>query len=287
MPVPVIVVGNLTAGGTGKTPLAIWLVEALRAQGYRPGIVSRGYGARAASANAVDPASDPRQVGDEPALLARRLHCPVWVGRSRVEAATSLLAHNPEVNVIVADDGLQHYALARDAEIVVVDGQRRFGNGWYLPAGPLREGLGRLSQVDAVVINGGGHLADAPCPVYHMTLAGAQFTRLNNPGHAVSADYFSGRQVHALAGIGNPGRFFGALADMGLNVVRHPFPDHHVYLQDDLPQGTLIMTEKDAVKCAAFAHPDAWVFAVDAELSDGLDRLILNKLEVRHGPQAA
>ncbi|MDR3395673.1 MAG: tetraacyldisaccharide 4'-kinase [Parasulfuritortus sp.] len=287
MPVPVIVVGNLTAGGTGKTPLAIWLVEMLRAQGYRPGIVSRGYGVRTARVRAVEPSGDPSLVGDEPVLLARRTRCPVWVGRNRVEAATSLLAQHPDVDVIVADDGLQHYALDRDVEIIVVDGQRRFGNGWCIPAGPLREGLDRLRQVDAVVVNGNGSLVEAAGPVYNMTLAGVQFTRLNHPGRVVLADYFSDRQVHALAGIGNPERFFANLADMGLNVIRHAFPDHHIFRQEDLPGGTLVMTEKDAVKCVAYTHPDAWVFTVDAQVSGGLERLILNKLESRNGSQTA
>jgi tetraacyldisaccharide 4'-kinase len=263
------------------------LVEQLRASGYRPGVVSRGYGGRNSVACEVDPDSDPASLGDEPVLLARRTMCPVWVGRSRVEAATNLLASHPEVNVIVADDGLQHYALARDVEIVVVDGQRRFGNELYLPAGPLREGLGRLAQVDAVVINGHGAIAETACPVCNMTLVGQSFFGLHDHERTVSADYFRGRQVHALAGIGNPDRFFVTLAGMGLNVVRHPFPDHHPFRQEDLPGGTLIMTEKDAVKCAAYAHPDAWVLAVDARVSGDLEHLILNKLESRHGQQAA
>ncbi|HEX8979282.1 MAG TPA: tetraacyldisaccharide 4'-kinase [Parasulfuritortus sp.] len=287
LPVPVVVIGNLTVGGTGKTPLAIWLVEMLRNKGYRPGVISRGYGASASAAGRVDTDSDPASAGDEPVLIARRARCPVWVGPSRGEAAQRLLAHHPEVDVLIADDGLQHYALARNVEIAVVDGQRRFGNGWRLPAGPLREGVGRLAEVDAVVVNGAAQL---PCVVpgaYVMTLVGQGFHRLHDPGQRVSADFFRGRPVHAVAGIGNPERFFGALADLGLTVERHPFPDHHVYRPEDLPQGTIVMTEKDAVKCAAYAHPDAWVFAVDAEVSDGLEHLILNKLESRHGQQAA
>jgi len=287
MPAPVIVVGNLTAGGAGKTPLVIWLVEKLRGEGYRPGVVSRGYGSSATEVREAEPDGDPALLGDEPVLLARRTRCPVWVGRRRAEAARRLLASHPEVNVIIADDGLQHYALARDVEIVVVDGQRRFGNGWRLPAGPLREGLARLRQVDAVVVNGDGRLAESVCPVFTMTLDGQSFSNLHDPSRTVSADFFRGRQVHALAGIGNPERFFNALPGLGLTIERHPFPDHYAYRQEDLPKGTVIMTEKDAVKCAAYDHPDAWVLAVDARVSDGLEQLILAKLESKHGQQAA
>jgi tetraacyldisaccharide 4'-kinase len=287
IPVPVVVIGNLTAGGTGKTPLAIWLVETLLGKGYRPGVISRGYGVRSAAPCAVGPDSDPAVSGDEPVLIARRTLCPVWVGRSRVEAARGLLAHHPEVDVLIADDGLQHYALARDLEIAVVDGLRGFGNGWCLPAGPLREGIERLAEVDAVVVNGAAQLSGMGFSPYAMTLAGQGFYRLQDHGSRVTADFFRGRPVHAVAGIGNPERFFRALSDLGLTVERHPFPDHHAYHPEDLPQGTIVMTEKDAVKCAAYAHPDAWVFAVDAEVSDGLEHLIMNKLESRYGQQAA
>ncbi len=287
MPVPVIVVGNLTAGGAGKTPLTIWLVERLQAGGYRPGVVSRGYGAAVTGVREVGPDGDPMLLGDEPVLLARRTHCPVWVGRRRAEVARRLLTSHPEVNVIVADDGLQHYALARDVEIVVVDGRRGFGNTWRLPAGPLREGLSRLRQVDAVVVNGDGRLAELAGPIFTMALDGQDFYSLHDASHKESADFFRGRQVHALAGIGNPERFFDTLTGLGLTIVRHSFPDHHAYRQEDLPKGTVIMTEKDAVKCAAYGHPDAWVLAVNARLSDGLERLILDKLELKHGQQAA
>jgi tetraacyldisaccharide 4'-kinase len=287
LPVPVIVVGNLTAGGTGKTPLVIWLAEMLRSHGYRPGVVSRGYRAGADGTSEVTPDGDPAVSGDEPVLLARRTGCPVWIGRRRVDAAKGLLTQHPEVNLIVADDGLQHYALARDIELVVIDGRRRFGNGWFLPAGPLREGGARLKQVDAAVINGEGRLDGLPCPEYRMTLAGQSFSNLQNPGLRQPACFFHGRIVHALAGIGNPERFFENLDRLGLDVVRHPFPDHHAYRQKDLPAGTTVMTEKDAVKCAPYAHADTWFFAVDARVSEGLEHQILNKLESRHGQQAA
>ncbi|HEX5338088.1 MAG TPA: tetraacyldisaccharide 4'-kinase, partial [Gallionella sp.] len=155
LPVPVIVVGNLTVGGTGKTPLVLWLVEFLRSQGYHPGIISRGYAGSAAQPQAVSAVSDPALVGDEPLLLARRTQCPIWVGRRRADVARALLVAHPDCDVIISDDGLQHYALQRDVEVVVVDGVRRFGNGLPLPAGPLREPLSRLQSVDAVVVNGG------------------------------------------------------------------------------------------------------------------------------------
>lgn len=287
MPVPVIVIGNLTAGGTGKTPLAIWLVEMLRDHGYHPGVISRGYGANILAARMVEPGGDPSAFGDEPLLIARRTGCPVWVGRKRAEAANQLLVHHPEVDVLIADDGLQHYALARDVEIVVVDGQRRFGNGWCLPAGPLREGLGRLTDVDAVVVNGGASRFEVGRHAYAMTLAGSEFHRLHDAGNRVGPEFFLGRLVHAVAGIGNPERFFGSLADLGFSLERHPFPDHYVYGPEDLPSGTIVMTEKDAVKCMACSHPDAWVLAVDARVSDGLEHLILDKLESKHGQQAA
>ena len=285
--VPVIVVGNLTAGGTGKTPLVIWLVEMLRAHGNRPGVVSRGYGADGTGAAEVGPDGNPADSGDEPVLLARRTGCPVWVGRRRVEAAVGLLKQHPEVNVIVADDGLQHYALARDMEIVVVDGSRGFGNGWLLPTGPLREGTGRLGLVDAVVVNGEQGLDGVSSPVYTMTLEGQQFSNLSNPARRESAGAFHGHVVHALAGIGNPDRFFETLSRLGLEIVRHPFPDHHVFRAEDLPEGTVVMTEKDAVKCAPYARADTWFFAVDARVSEGLEHQILNRLESKHGQQAA
>jgi tetraacyldisaccharide 4'-kinase len=288
LPVPVIVVGNITVGGTGKTPLVIWLAERLRAHGYRPGIVSRGYAAQAEQTEAVDAGSDPARAGDEPVLIARRSGCPVRVGRRRAEAARALIAAHPEIDVILSDDGLQHYALGRDVEVAVVDGQRRFGNGWPLPAGPLREPVARLREADAVVVNGeSGDWLPTDCPVYAMQLTGTRFHALHARETTVAADHFAGRSVHAVAGIGNPQRFFDALAALGLNFVPHPFPDHHAYSASDLPAGTVVMTEKDAVKCVSFAHADTWVLAVDARVQDGLERYLLDKLEMRHGQQAA
>lgn len=288
LPVPVVVVGNITAGGSGKTPLVIWLAGVLREAGWHPGVISRGYGGSARTPCAVSPDSDPAVVGDEPLLIARSGGVPVWVGRSRAEAGRALLAAEPGVDVLLADDGLQHYALARDVEIVVVDGARRFGNGWPLPAGPLREPVSRLRSVDAVVVNGGeGEAAAGRVPQFAMALRPGLFRRLGAPGRTRAAADFGGGEVHAVAGIGHPQRFFDTLDALGLRAVPHPFPDHHPYDRSDLPAGTLVMTAKDAVKCEAFALPDAWVLEVDAVVEGGLQTFLLTKLKERHGRQAA
>lgn len=296
MPVPVVVVGNLTAGGAGKTPLTLALVAWLLEAGFRPGIISRGHGGTGRQAMPVLPDSDPALVGDEPVLLARRAGCPVWVGRKRAEAGRQLLVFHPEVDVLVADDGLQHYALGRDMEIVVVDGQRGLGNGWMLPAGPLREPPRRLRSVTAVVINGDARPGLAiPRPSFGMRLLGDRVHNLLDPARAVSASVLADGPVHAVAGIGNPQRFFDVLAGQGLAVVPHAFPDHHTFKPEDLPRGRVVMTEKDAVKIAPLAQElglrDCWVLAVDAELEPGLKKLMLSLLNKdrghRHGPQTA
>ncbi|NTV94241.1 MAG: tetraacyldisaccharide 4'-kinase [Thiobacillus sp.] len=283
LPVPVIVVGNLSVGGTGKTPLVVWLVERLRRAGYRPGVISRGYGAAALVATEVGPDGDPAAVGDEPVLIARRCACPVWVGRQRRAAGLALLAAHPEVDVLVSDDGLQHYALARDIEIVVVDGRRGFGNGCLLPAGPLREPLSRLAGVDAMVVNGGESLPVRDVPTYVMRLTPGRLYNLAEPDRVEGPERFAGRPLHAVAAIGHPERFFATLEALGLMAVRDAFPDHHPFRPSDLPGGTVVMTEKDAVKCAGFGRDDIWVLPVDAEVSDGLERQLLEKLESHHG----
>jgi tetraacyldisaccharide 4'-kinase len=284
LPVPLVVVGNVTVGGTGKTPLVLWLVELLRAEGWRPGIISRGYGGAAATPQAVKASSAPALLGDEPVLLARRAGCPVWVGRDRVAVAHGLLAAHPEVNVLVSDDGLQHYRLQRDVEIAVLDGMRGLGNGLLLPAGPLRERARRLNEVDAVVVNGGQAQSGRGTGQYAMHLHGEVFYNLLQPALTATAADFRGKVVHALAGIGNPARFFAHLRKLGLSVVAHPFPDHHPYRPQDLAlQGVVLMTEKDAVKCAQFATAECWVLAVAAEVDPGLGRLILDKLGKIHG----
>lgn len=273
---PVIVVGNITAGGAGKTPLVIWLVDVLRAAGYRPGIVSRGYGGRSPDwprRVAVD--SDPREVGDEPVLLARRCRCPVVVAPDRVAAAQRLLADYP-CDVILCDDGLQHYRLARDIEIAVMDGTRGLGNGFLLPAGPLREPPERLASVDFMVSNGAARAGAFP-----MTLLGEQAVNLAAPTLTRPLASFRGGPVRAVAGIGNPARFFSLLRNFGIHALAHPFPDHHPFTAADLDFGDclpILMTEKDAVKCQSLARDACWYVPVAARVDPELTTRLLARL---------
>ncbi len=287
LPVPVIVVGNLVAGGAGKTPLTLWLVQALVAHGRRPGIVSRGYGSSADAPQLVSAASGPGDVGDEPLLLARRSEVPVAVCRDRVAAARALLAAHPECDVVVADDGLQHYRLARDFEIVLFD-RRGAGNGWLLPAGPLREPIGRCGRSDAIVWNGSPAVSlGVSTPAFAMRLEGFRFRSLSDPARHCTASDLAGRRLHALAGIGDPSRFFHQLETMGLSFAAHPFPDHHAYVAAELAFGqdaVILMTEKDAVKCAGLISGEAWVLPVDAVVEDGLIERILEKIDGRTAP---
>lgn len=291
LPVPVLVVGNIAVGGSGKTPVVEWLIGRLRAAGFTPGIVSRGYGGRVAGVAVVPPDGDPEIFGDEPVLLARLAACPVVVGADRPAAAQALLDAYPGCDVIVSDDGLQHYRLARDIEVAVVD-ENTLGNRWRLPAGPLREGIARLRDVDAVLAH--GELSPAlarrlgDCPVFPMHLEGTAFVALGRRGESCGVDAFRGRRVHAVAGIGRPERFFAQLERMGLDVIPHPFPDHHHFTASDLdfaPGEPKILTSKDAVKCAAFAPADAWEFPVTAHIAAGAAEHILEKLT--HGRQTA
>ena len=283
--VPVIVVGNISVGGTGKTPLVAWLVNWLREQGYRPGIVSRGYGGGARHwPQQVRPDSDPRMVGDEAVLLARRCRCPMAVGPDRPAAAQALLEH-ADCDIVVSDDGLQHYRLGRDVEIAVVDGVRRFGNGHCLPAGPLREPVSRLRSVDLVIANG-----TAGPREYAMRLQPAALRKLQDPEVTRPLAQFEGQRVHAVAGIGNPRRFFELLKSHGLEVIEHSFPDHHPYTAGDLRFGDgggddlpVLMTEKDAVKCQAFAAPNHWYLPVDAQLDERVAQILLRLIGKSHG----
>jgi len=276
LPVAVIVVGNLVAGGTGKTPLVLWLAAMLKKNGRKPGIVSRGYRGSAAAPMAVAAASPVDLVGDEPLLLARASGCPVWIGRDRAAAALGLLAAYPECDVLILDDGLQHYRLARDIEIAVED-ERGAGNGFLLPAGPLREPVSR--RVDAWVVNSappGMHKS-----AYRMDLRGDIFRRVAPPRESVPAAVFARKKLHAVAGIGNPKRFFDHLARLGLATVNHAFPDHHAYSAGELDFGdceALLMTEKDAVKCEAFAREHWYALQVEAELAPAFFDFILAKL---------
>ena len=280
LPVPVIIIGNISVGGTGKTPLTLWLAQQLIENGWHPGIVSRGYIKSAKQQKtlhevSMDDVAD--EVGDEPLLMAQRALCPVWTGRDRPAAALAMLQAHPECDIILSDDGLQHYRLRRDAEIVVIDGARRFGNGLLLPAGPLREPVSRLRKVDAVVINGGQVHDDE----FAMSLQGSLFHNLLNPEIIVSASEFIGQNLHAIAGIGHPRRFFAQLEHLGLSAKQHSFPDHYRYSMADISfegADAILMTEKDAVKCAAFATEKCWVLRVDAQVSPALTQLILKKV---------
>ena len=273
--VPVIVVGNLTVGGTGKTPLVAWLSTHLAAVGLRVAIVSRGYGGRARGVTRVTVHSRPSEVGDEPLLLARRAQATVFVGKDRVAAAKAAVSDGADI--VICDDGLQHLALKRDCEIVVIDGQRGFGNGCLLPRGPLRESTGRLRRVNAVVINGA---ITAPGFSLPGLLARTHYVMNMRPGDARpvsggaslrSLSSFRGTGVHAVAAIGNPQRFFDMLRNSGLTLYEHPMPDHHAFKAGDLNFGDnlpVLMTEKDAVKCVAFADERCWYVPVTAEFSE-------------------
>ena len=284
---PVVVVGNLTVGGTGKTPLTVWLARELTAQGLRVGLVSRGYGRRGREARWVDAASHWQEVGDEAVLLARLSACPTLVAADRVAGARELAART--VDVIVADDGLQHLRLGRDCEIVVIDGARGFGNGRLLPAGPLREPLAALSRVDALVVNGAAtHPSLAPLlsagRTLAMSLAPHEAVRLDGGIPPRALGTFRGQRVHAVAGIGNPQRYFDTLRACGIEVVAHPFPDHHAFRAAELEFGDalpVLMTEKDAVKCTAFADPRLWYVPVDARFSDADARALLARVLAR------
>ncbi len=285
LPVPVIVIGNITVGGSGKTPLTLWLTQQLIEAGWHPGIISRGYAGNSLSPQAVLGTVDPEVTGDEAVLMAQRNLCPVWVGRNRAAAGRALLATHPECDVLLSDDGLQHYRLRRDAEIAVVDGTRRFGNGFLLPAGPLRELPSRLNEVDAVVINGG----TATGREYRMELTGSVFHNLLNPSLTRSAADFHGLRLRAIAGIGHPQRFFAHLSKLGLTALPHPFPDHYRFALADLDFAdcdAILMTEKDAVKCVRFATEKCWVLRVDAQVDPALTHHILERI-TRNGRQAA
>jgi tetraacyldisaccharide 4'-kinase len=291
LPVPVVVVGNVAAGGSGKTPAAIWLAESLRRRGLSPGIVSRGYGGRVEGPAQVLPESSPHDVGDEPLLLARRCKVPVFIGRDRVAAARSLLAAHPEVDVLITDDGLQHYRLQRDIEIVVVD-EKMLGNAWPLPAGPLREPLSRAADATLVLAHGPlsapVRAALGEVPVFDMSLLAGRWYRLADPAERRDARDFAGLRTRAVAGIGRPQRFFDTLRAQGVRPdAMQAYPDHHAFTARDLAvEGfdAVLMTEKDAIKCTPFAPAQTWVLPVNALISDGALALILERL---HGPQAA
>ncbi|HEC29396.1 MAG TPA: tetraacyldisaccharide 4'-kinase [Gammaproteobacteria bacterium] len=279
MPVPVIIVGNISVGGSGKTPLVVAIFSLLKNAGYKPGIISRGYGGLAKTwPQQVREDSDPRMVGDEPVLMARYCGTAMAVGPDRVSAAQQLLKYH-DCDVIISDDGLQHYVLERDIEIAVVDGVRRFGNGHCLPAGPLRERKSRLEEVDFIVTNGIAMRMEYP-----MELESNEAVNLMT-GERRNMGVFSGSVVHAIAGIGNPDRFFSDLEKYGLVFTRHPFPDHYDYKADDLlfdDDSLIFMTEKDAVKCKKYARDDIWYVPVKANLDKRLVTRLLYMLKKQY-----
>lgn len=284
----IVVVGNITVGGSGKTPLVIRLCRVLHQAGLRPGVVSRGYGRSSRKMMDVGPDSSASDTGDEPLVIARRTGAPVVVSADRCAGARHLFARG--VDVVITDDGLQHHRLPRSIEICVVDGEREFGNGMLLPAGPLREPVGRLNEVDFVVINGSEPLGSLDEKAVRMlfvpgllySLSGEETWRLSQ---------FAGCRVNALAGIGNPERFFKTLEQGGLQLKKHVFPDHHVYSASDFsslePGWPTIMTEKDAVKCRGLELDNAWYLSVEASLSSAWEQSLLARLVASPGGSSA
>ena len=279
--VPVIVVGNVVVGGTGKTPLVAALVDALQTRGRRPGIVSRGHGRRTRDVREVQASADPRDVGDEPLLLTRS-GAPVFVGRDRVEAAQALLAAHPDVDVVVSDDGLQHYALARDVEIAVVDRARGVGNGRLLPAGPLREPAARLAHVDAVVWRDGIAPPRTNASEFAMTYEAGAWRNLVDASRTLQATALADPASVAIAGIGDPAAFFTTLRAEGFRGRAVAFADHHDFTRDDVAfpgAPAILMTEKDAVKCTAFRDPRMWMRPVRARVDAALFDLVQRKID--------
>lgn len=274
--IPVVVIGNINVGGTGKTPLACFLVDKLAKNGVKVGVVSRGYGSAAPYyPYSLEKNEDAVIVGDEPKLLRDRLNCPVVIGPDR-NAAIKLLSQE-KIDLILSDDGLQHYKMHRDYEIVVLDQARKLGNGWLLPAGPLREGAWRLKQVDAVIYNGLSSLGEASMQIIPTAWVNAKTQERK------TLEYFANQKVHAVAGIGNPQRFFTTLDTLNMDYEEHIFSDHHAFVKSDLDvlhnaSEQLVMTEKDWVKCASFATESMWYLEVDAQLDAQLENKLLKDL---------
>lgn len=280
LPVPVIIVGNITVGGTGKTPLVIWIANYLKMAGYKPGIISRGYAGKARSwPQQVRPDADPVMVGDEAVLIARHTACPMAVGPDRVAASQALLRY-ADIDVIISDDGLQHYALNRSIEIAVIDGIRRFGNGFCLPAGPLRELRSRLDTVDCRVTNG----VAAQGEISMKYQAETAINLISGEQRKISE--FKDQPVNVIAGIGNPDRFFNFIRASGIRANTRAFSDHHHFYPDDISfpeQEVVFMTEKDAVKCQRFARDNWWYIPVEAAMPDDFGVYLIHLLEERHG----
>lgn len=276
--VPVIIVGNITVGGTGKTPLVIALVDVLKKNGFHPGIISRGYRGKSKTwPRAVNAKSNPMEVGDEPVLLAKNTDVPVVVGPNRVATAQKLLA-DFQCDVIVSDDGLQHYALARDIEIVVIDASRRFGNGFCLPAGPLRESINRLKTADFIVANGAAHTGE-----FQMDFELVDIVNVQDESKTINFSDCENKKITVIAGIGNTERFFSDLRNKQLKFSKHVFPDHYFFQKKDFENLTdeiILMTEKDAIRCRDFCDARYWAVRGRANLSDDMMRLVMKKLSL-------
>jgi tetraacyldisaccharide 4'-kinase len=283
---PVIIVGNITVGGTGKTPLVIWLAEYFKSKGFKPGIVSRGYGGKlSGKTQQVRADSDPLLVGDEPVLIAKKTSCPVAIAVERRKAAEELIKYC-DCDLILCDDGMQHYSLGRDLEIAVIDGQRRFGNNHCLPAGPLREPISRLKTVDFVVSKyiAGRH-------EYKMEYSYGDLVSLKEPTKTIPVSSLNGQSVHAVAGIGNSNRYYSYLRNQKLNLIMHDFPDHYSFAAEDIIFNdglAVVMTEKDAVKCAEYATEQHWYLPITATLPESFSyRLDSLMKEIINGQKTA
>ena len=280
--IPVIVVGNITSGGTGKTPLIIYLANELKKNGYRPGIISRGYGSKGGGMIEASQKNDAADVGDEPMLIQKHTHLPVFVSKDRVSAAKALLKKYKKTDVILSDDGIQHYRLKRDIEVLVIDGTRKFGNGYLLPAGPLREFSSKLKTVDAIVCNhkkviGGSYL---------MKYKGSSLINLKT-NKKIHLNNLRLKNIHAIAGIGNPNRFFDYLKTFNIEFNSSIFEDHYRFSKKDfrnMNDKNIIMTEKDAIKCQKFSRKNFWYLPVTAEVDSKFIDIILKKLRyISHG----
>ncbi len=283
---PTIIVGNITVGGTGKTPLAIYLANELTARGLHPGIISRGYGRETQDISEVTPNSSPVQVGDEPCIIVQQVRdCPVFVGKNKHHVAKMLLQRYPMVNVIISDDGLQHYSLERDIEICLIDGDNPFGNGFLLPAGPLREPKSRLKSVDFIVTKNIPSQLDENIPTFEMQLIGATIIKLKNRQITEPLSYLKNKRFNAVAGIGNPHHFFQLLEKYNLKFQSFSFSDHHMFTPDDLDfnnSDPVLMTEKDAIKCNGFAHENWWMLPVKAKVEDTFIEKIMEKIQDKY-----
>jgi len=281
--VPVIIVGNITVGGSGKTPTVIYLIELLRQHGFTPGVISRGYGVKFDGVKLVKASMSAAEVGDEPAMIVARTSVSMAIGADRVEAARVLL-EGSNVDIIISDDGLQHYRLKRDIELLILDGERRLGNGCLLPAGPLREGAWRQSNVDFILVNGKAHAGEYQMELVPSSLKGVNTSIDNSFDPAFNLSGFDkSSKVAAVAGIGNPQRFFNTLAGQGFNVAKFcTYADHQAFtlagILSRVGNLPVIMTEKDAVKCRGFAKDNWWYLPVNAKLAEEFDRQLISKI---------